>query len=123
TLNWHWLFYINLVPGLIISLLVPKLVKIDEPDLSLLREADYPGIVLMGLGLGNLEYVLEEGARWNWFDDASIRTCSFVAAAAGVFFVIRSLTYPRPVVDLRALSNRNFALGCLLSFVTGVGIF
>ncbi|HEX2679799.1 MAG TPA: MFS transporter, partial [Candidatus Dormibacteraeota bacterium] len=74
TLNWHWLFYINLVPGLAITVLVSILVKTDEPDLSLLRDADYPGIALMAVGLGTLEYVLEEGTRWNWFDDATIRT-------------------------------------------------
>ena len=67
TLNWHWLFYINLVPGVIITILVPLMVRIDKPDLSLLRGADYPGIVLMAVGLGTLEYVLEEGTRWNWF--------------------------------------------------------
>ena len=57
-LNWHWLFYINLVPGLAIAVLIPLLVKIDEPDLSLLREADYPGIVLMAIALGTLEYLI-----------------------------------------------------------------
>jgi DHA2 family multidrug resistance protein len=98
-------------------------VKIDEPDLKLLKEADYPGIVLMAIALGTLEYVLEEGSRWNWFDDATIRDCALIAGVAGVLFVIRSLTFARPVVDLRALGNRNFALGCALSFVTGVGIF
>ncbi|MGA7325116.1 MAG: DHA2 family efflux MFS transporter permease subunit [Rhodomicrobium sp.] len=123
TLNWHWLFYINLVPGILITILVPLLVKIDEPDLSLLKEADYAGIVLMAIALGTLEYVLEEGARWNWFDDQTIRTCAVVAAISGALFVIRSFTFARPVVDLRALGNRNFALGCFLSFVTGVGIF
>ncbi len=123
TLNWHWLFYINLVPGLAITVLIPLLVKIDEPDLSLLKEADYPGIVLMAIGLGNLEYVLEEGSRWNWFDDATIKTCALIAGIAGILFVIRSLTFARPVVDLRALRNRNFALGCVLSFITGIGIF
>jgi len=123
TLNWHWLFYINLVPGLAITVLIPLLVKIDKPDLSLLREADYPGIALMALGLGMLEYVLEEGTRWNWFDDATIRTCAWVAGIALVLFVARSLTYRNPVVDLRALTNRNFAVGCVLSFVTGIGIF
>ncbi len=123
TLNWHWLFYVNLAPGLAITALIPLLVKIDKPDLSLLKEADYPGIVLMAIGLGTLEYVLEEGTRWNWFDDAAIRTCALIAAIAGVLFVIRSLTFANPVVDLRALGNRNFALGCFLSFVTGVGIF
>jgi MFS transporter, DHA2 family, multidrug resistance protein len=123
TLNWHWLFYVNLVPGIAVAILVVLLVKIDEPDLRLLKEADYPGIVLMAVGLGMLEYVLEEGSRWNWFDDATIRACTWIAAIAGVLFVIRSLTFERPVVDLRALKNRNFAVGCFLSFVTGIGIF
>ncbi len=123
TLDWHWLFYINLAPGLAITVLVPLLVKIDEADLSLLKEADYPGIVLMAIALGNLEYVLEEGARWNWLDDEVIRTSALVAAIAGILFVLRSLTFARPVVDLRALGNRNFALGCVLSFITGIGIF
>jgi DHA2 family multidrug resistance protein len=123
TLNWRWLFYVNLAPGLTIAVLIPFLVKIDKPDLSLLKEADYPGIALMAIGLGTLEYVLEEGSRWNWFDDATIRDCALIAGVAGVIFVIRSLTFPRPVVDLRALGNRNFALGCVLSFITGIGIF
>jgi MFS transporter, DHA2 family, multidrug resistance protein len=123
TLDWRWLFYVNLVPGIAISALVPFLVKIDEPDLSLLKEADYAGIVLMAIALGTLEYVLEEGSRWNWFDDATIRDCALIAGVAGVLFVIRSLTFPRPVVDLCALGNRNFTLGCVLSFITGIGIF
>ena len=123
TLNWHWLFYINLFPGLAVTLLIPLLVDIDKPDLTLLKGADYPGMALMAVGLGTLEYVLEEGTRWNWFDDATIRNCAWVAGIAGALFVIRSLTFARPVVDLRALGNRNFALGCTLSFITGVGIF
>jgi DHA2 family multidrug resistance protein len=123
TLNWHWLFYINLFPGVLVIGLVPVLVKIDKPDLSLLKGADYPGIVLMAVGLGSLQYVLEEGARWNWFDDSTIRIFASVATAAGMAFIIRSLTFANPVVDLRALGNRNFLLGCILSFITGVGMF
>ncbi len=123
TLNWHWLFYVNLLPGLAIAVIVPLIVKIDEPDLSLLRGADYPGIALMAVGLGTLEYVLEEGTRWNWFSDETIRTCAWIAGVSLVAFGIRSLRVANPVVDLRALGNRNFALGCFLSFVTGVGIF
>jgi DHA2 family multidrug resistance protein len=123
TLNWHWLFYINVVPGLAITVLVPMLVRIDEPDLSLLRGADYIGIVLMAIGLGTLEYTLEEGTRWNWFDDSTIRACAWISGVTLVLFIARSLTFRNPVVDFRALLNRNFALGCVLSFVTGVGIF
>src|SRR5258706_1892444 len=43
TLNWHWLFYINLLPGLIVTISIPFLVDIDKPDFSLLKGADYPG--------------------------------------------------------------------------------
>src|SRR5215471_11875075 len=82
--NWHWLFYVNLAPGIAITLLVPFLVDIDKPDLRLLRDADYPGIVLMAICLGTLEYVLEEGTRWNWFDDNTIRTCAYIAGISGV---------------------------------------
>jgi DHA2 family multidrug resistance protein len=45
--------------------LVPILVRVDEPDLRLLRDADYLGMILMALCLACLDYVLEEGARWD----------------------------------------------------------
>ena len=122
-LNWRWVFYINLFPGAFVALVTPLLVKIDKPDLSLLKGADYLGIVLMTLGLASLQYVLEEGARWNWFDDETIKICAIVSVVAGILFVVRSLTFKNPVVDLRALTNRNFLLGCILSFLTGVCIF
>ena len=79
TLDWRWLFYVNLVPGLIVAVTVSLLVKIDHPDLSLLKGADYLGMILLALTLGTLEYVLEEGARWNWFDDFTITACAWIA--------------------------------------------
>jgi MFS transporter, DHA2 family, multidrug resistance protein len=121
--SWHWLFFINLAPGILVTLLVPVLVDVDRADLSLLKGADYLGIVLMSLFLGCLEYVLEEGPRWDWFGDDTIRACAWISGIAGVGFFIRSLTFARPVVDLRALAIRNFSLGCWFSFVTGIGIF
>src|SRR5258708_6649037 len=121
--SWHWLFFINLIPGIFVSGAVPILVRVDKPNLHLLKNADYPRMVLIALFLGCLEYVLEEGPRWNWFGDDTIRTTACISAVAGVAFVWRSLTYSEPVVDLRALKNRNFALGCFFSFVTGIGIF
>jgi DHA2 family multidrug resistance protein len=121
--SWHWLFFINLVPGVFVSIVVPMLVRVDRPNLSLLRRADYPGMVLMALFLGCLEYTLEEGPRWDWFGDDTIRTTAWVSGIAGVAFIWRSLTYDQPVVDLRALKSRNFSLGCFFSFVTGIGVF
>ena len=72
--SWHWLFFINLIPGAVVTVVVPLLVRIDTPDLKALRGADYLGMALMALALGCLEYTLEEGPRWGWMDDATIST-------------------------------------------------
>jgi DHA2 family multidrug resistance protein len=121
--SWHWLFFINLIPGLYVAIVVPLLVKIDTPNPSLLKGADYLGMVLMAVCLGCLEYTLEEGERWDWFSDPIILTTAWLAGLSGIAFFWRSLHHPRPVVDFRALLIRNFGIGSLLSFVTGIVIF
>nr|WP_090230397.1 DHA2 family efflux MFS transporter permease subunit [Pseudomonas kuykendallii] len=121
--SWHWLFYINLVPGIFVAVAVPMLVRIDKPDLSLLRGADYASMAFMAIFLGCLEYTLEEGPRWNWFSDSTIVATAWISAIAALAFVSRSLIVSNPIVDLRALKERNFALGCFFSFVTGIGLF
>jgi DHA2 family multidrug resistance protein len=77
----------------------------------------------MAVFLGCLEYTLEEGPRWDWFGDDTIRATAWISGIAGVAFIWRSLTYSQPVVDLRALRSRNFSLGCFFSFISGIGIF
>ncbi|HTV77663.1 MAG TPA: DHA2 family efflux MFS transporter permease subunit [Steroidobacteraceae bacterium] len=121
--SWHWLFFVNLVPGTVVAVAVPLLVRIDTADLKLLRGADYLGMLLMAVSLGCLEYTLEEGPRWDWLDDPTITLTTWIAAIAGIGFIIRSLLHPRPVVDLRALKSLNYSLGCFFSFVCGIGIF
>src|SRR5271168_2690492 len=121
--SWHWLFFINLVPGIVVTIVVPIMVKIDKPDWSLVKGADYLGMALMAVFLGCLEYTLEEGPRWDWFGDDTIRLTAWISGLSGAAFLWRSLTFSRPVVDLRALKSRNFALGCWFSFVSGIGIF
>lgn len=121
--NWHWLFFINLIPGLFVTFVVPSLVKIDVANWKLLKGADYLGMILMALFLGCLEYTLEEGPRLDWFGDEVILSTAWISALSAIGFIWRSLTYANPVVDLRALKDRNFALGCFFSFMTGVGIF
>ena len=121
--SWHWLFFINLVPGIFVTIAVPMLVKIDKPELSLLKVGDYLGIALIAVFLGCLEYTLEEGPRWNWLEDSTILTTAWITLVSGVLFVWRGLTAEHPVVDLRALKDRNFALGCFFSFITGIGLF
>ncbi|MFM0289352.1 DHA2 family efflux MFS transporter permease subunit [Paraburkholderia megapolitana] len=121
--SWQWLFYLNVVPGVFVTLLVPRFVHIDEVDLSLLKKGDYLGIVLMSGFLGCLEYVLEEGPRKNWFGDHVILFCTWISAICCFLFLVHAFTAKEPIVDLRALAVRNFGIGSLLSFITGIGLF
>jgi MFS transporter, DHA2 family, multidrug resistance protein len=73
--------------------------------------------------LGALEYVLEDGPRYDWFDDDTILTFAWVSAISAVAFFARVLTAQQPIVDLRSYSSRNFALGSLFSFVLGIGLY
>lgn len=121
--SWHWLFYLNVVPGIAVTLCVPRFVNFDHADITLLKQGDYRGIVLMSACLGCLEYVLEEGPRKNWFGDEAILLCAWVSALSGFLFVVHALTAKDPVIDLRALAVRNFGLCSGLSFIIGIGIF
>lgn len=121
--SWHWLFFINIVPGLLITALVPVYAHVDEAEPAVLRGFDPWGIPLLAVFLGGLEYVLEEGPRWDWFEDPANRWVGAASATAALFFFYNSFTHPRPVVDLRVFRNARFALGCLFQFVLGVGVF
>ena len=123
TFSWHWLFLVNIVPGLLVAAVVWATIDIDRPDYSLLRDFDVIGLLLMAAFLGCLQYALEEGPRWGWLDDSSIRNAVVVSAVASVFFFWRVLTYRQPIVDLRAFANRNFALGSFYTFLIGVGMY
>ncbi len=121
--SWHYLFLINVPVGLGVAAAVWTWMKIDRPDWTLRRSFDLPGLLLMGLFLGTLEYVLEEGNRWGWFSDPTILRAGVVCAVACVLFFWRALTTPAPIVDLRAFRNANFAFGSLFSFVLGIGLY
>jgi MFS transporter, DHA2 family, multidrug resistance protein len=123
TFSWHWLFLVNLVPGLGVAVAVWLLIDIDKPDLSLLRHFDLTGLVLMALFLGCLEYALEEGPRWDWLSDNTILAAVVVSGIASALFFWRVLTYHQPIVDLRAFTNRNFTLGSFYTFVVGTGMY
>jgi DHA2 family multidrug resistance protein len=122
-LSWHWLFFINIIPGIAVSILAWTLIDFDKADYSLLDRFDWWGLLSMAGFLGALEYVLEEGPRKEWFDDTAIMALAVVSAISAVTFFARSLMAENPIVDLRAFTNRNFALGSLFSFVLGIGLY
>ena len=121
--SWHWLFLINVPIGGAVALSVWTFLRIDRPNFALLKNIDLIGLALMALFLGSLEYVLEEGNRWDWFQDPTIAWAGVVTAVAAVGFFWRMLVRPDPLVDLRAFANANFAAGCLFSLIVGLGLY
>jgi DHA2 family multidrug resistance protein len=111
------------VPGIFVAIAVWCLIDVDKPNLSLMRGFDFAGLVLMALFLGCLEYVLEEGTRWDWFADTSILVATVVSAVSGVLFFWRVLTYGQAIVDLHAYRIRNFAMGSFFTFIVGIGLY
>lgn len=121
--SWHWLFLVNVIPGIVATLLAWFLVDFDEPEWGLLKNFDVVGLFSMAVFLGSLEYVLEEGQKNDWFDDRAIVLLSLAATVAAIVFFVRVLTAKVPIVDLRAFLDRNFAVGSLLTFVLGIGLY
>jgi len=91
----------------------------DEAHPELLGEGDYIGIFCMALGLGSLEYVLEEGERKDWFGNPLIQNFAIVAAIFIALFLIRELTIKKPFVDLRVFRHLRFTLSTLISLRWG----
>jgi len=123
TFSWHWLFLVNLAPGIVVAVTVWFSIDIDKPEFSLLRHFDLRGLVLMALFLGCLQYALQEGPRWDWLSDDTILAAVVVSGIASAFFFWRVLTYHQPIVDVRAFMDRNFALGTFFTFTIGIGMY
>ena len=121
--SWHWLFLVNLIPGIIVTAAAWLLIDFDEPDWSLLTHFDYLGLISMAGFLGALEYALEEGPSKDWFESGPVTVAIVVSAISAVVFFARVLTARQPIVDLTAFRDRNFWTGTLFGFVLGIGLY
>jgi DHA2 family multidrug resistance protein len=121
--SWHWLFFVNIAPGIVVTAAALLLIDFDQPDYSLFDHFDWAGLFAMAGFLGALEYVLEEGPRYDWFDDTSVFYAAIASGLSALAFFYRAFTAKSPIVDLRAFGNRNFALGSMFSFVLGIGLY
>jgi DHA2 family multidrug resistance protein len=121
--SWHWLFFINIVPGVLIAVLLPLLGKVDEPNLSMLKRIDWLHVLSLALFLGALQYVLEEGPRYQWFEDETIKTVAWVSAVGFIVFLERSFYSTMPVLKLTPFRKPTFALACVLNIVIGFGLY
>lgn len=128
--SWHWVFLINVPIGIAayfaVKLLVdePKAVKDDRAErLKGGLRIDYVGVILVALGLGFLELTFDRGEREDWFTSGFIVFCAITATTSLIALVIWELNHKNPVVNLRLLANRNFALTIGVMGVTGMILF
>ncbi len=122
TWSWHWLFLINVAPGVVTAAATPFLLPRDKPNLAEFKVLDRLSLLMMAIALASLEIALKQAPQDGWL---SPRPCLLFALslASGVLFVARTIKAAHPIVDLTTLSARAFAVGCALSFCLGVGLF
>ena len=122
TWSWHWLFLINVVPGLLAALATPFLLPIEKPNFNDLATLDLFSLLMMTAALGCLELGLKQAPQLGWLSARCIAL--FLASGlAAAIFASRTLKASRPVVELKTLRARAFAVSCALSFCLGVGLF
>ncbi|HYV99187.1 MAG TPA: DHA2 family efflux MFS transporter permease subunit, partial [Gemmatimonadaceae bacterium] len=122
--TWNWCFFINVPIGIISALLVGTLLH-DPPGMRRRVPIDWFGIGLLFVGLGCLQYVLEEGRRSDWFSDKIIVRFTVISALCLLTMLVWELS-PRnahPVVDLRVLKNRQLSGSLALFIALGFGLY
>src|SRR6516164_9334681 len=125
--SWRWVFYIN-VPVGIVSLLLTSFLVSDPPymkkaNLKAGFRIDYIGIGLISLGLGSMQIILDKGQRDDWFASnfiVAFFAMMLVGIVAGIVWEWRE---KEPVVDLKMLKDRNFAIATLAMFFLGFVLY
>jgi DHA2 family multidrug resistance protein len=122
--TWRWIFYLNIPVGIFSLMMMARFIH-DPSYIRRNRNAsvDIWGIGLLALGLGSLQILLDTGQRKDWLGSRDIRIEAFCCIAGLLAFVIRELTAEHPVVDLRALKDRSFAVGVLLMSAVGFCLY
>ncbi|AMO49805.1 Drug resistance transporter, EmrB/QacA subfamily [Enterobacter sp. FY-07] len=110
--SWPWIFYINVPIGIFAAVVVWTQLRARE-ETTVSSPIDYVGIVLLVLGVGLLQVVLDKGNDLDWFAAPEIIVMSVLSAIALVSFVIWELGERHPIVNLRLFKDRNFAIGTL----------
>ena len=123
-LDWRWIFYINLPIGIFAVFMALTFLPEDGAPLAKKEtRVDWLGLALLVVGLGALQFLLEEGHSHGWFDSDEMILLAVVAVGGLTTFVWRQLTIAYPVVDLRVLRHRSLAGGAAFSMVLGMSLY
>lgn len=122
TYSWHWLFLINVLPGIAAALIAARSLPRESINAGELRTLDALSLVLMAISLAALELALKEAPTEGWVS-VTVLGLLGVSAIGGSVFVRRTLKRASPLVDLGNFADRNFLVGSILSFILGIGLF
>lgn len=120
--SWRWIFYINIPIGILATILCIRLLP-EAPTRQKVKQIDWAGIILLIIGIGSLQTVLERGETDDWFAAKYIIVLTVAAVLALILFVYRELTTSHPVVKLSILKYPSLSISATLTFITGVGMF
>jgi MFS transporter, DHA2 family, multidrug resistance protein len=121
--SWRWVFYINIPVGLISVFLTYRFIFDPSYIRRESRQIDFWGIVLLALGIGCLQIVLDQGQEKDWFGSIEIRILAIAAFIGLLTFVIWELKTKFPVVDLRVLKIPTYAAGVFLMTALGFVLY
>lgn len=121
--SWHWLFFVNLLPGLVVFSVVLNSPFNDSSHHDLLKRIDWLALLSLALFLGCIVYVLDEGPRHDWFDDQAVSVAFCTLLIAGIIFFWRTHVVAEPIVDLSVFTDRNFAISTIIAFTVGIVLY
>jgi len=121
--GWRSIFYVNIVPGAAVTVLSVLLIRVDRPNLAMLKKIDYAHLTSLACFLGGLEYVLEEGPRHDWFGDPAIATGAWLSFVGFLLFLERSFRSGGPIVRLTPFRRPTFVFACVFNLVIGFGLY
>lgn len=115
-ISWPWIFYINLPAGLFAIFFTWRILRHRETEITK-TPIDIVGLILLAIGVGSLQILLDQGKDLDWFNSSIINMLAIISFISLCFFIIWELTEKHPVVDLSLFKRRNFTVGTIaLSF-------
>ena len=120
--NWPWIFYINVPLGILAAIMVMAYVR-NAAHQERANRIDIAGIILLALTVGSLQWMLERGERYDWFESRFVTTLGVVALVSGIALIWRELTAEEPIIDFSVLKSRQLATGVMFAAVLGLALY
>lgn len=119
--QWQWIFFVNIPIGIAAAFLSYIFIR-ETPKAAVQKAIDWWGIMLLVIGIGALQIVLERGQTDDWFAANYIIVLSVIAGLSLALLIWRELTIDNPVIDLRVLKSGTLAISAIMTFVLGFGL-